>query len=294
MVDFIIIGAGPGGIESAVALKNKSYSTLIFESEYIGGKVNIAPRVDNFPPYEKIAGPDLAYEFYKKAEENHLDIKYETVLSVFKRDDIFNVKTNKSVYESKYVIVASGTKERFLGLPNEKELFGHGISYCALCDGHFFKNKDIMVVGGGNSAIKEAIYLAGLANHLYVVHRRNEFRCEPKYLDELKSYKNVELLTPYVLEEIKGEFKLESVKIKEVTKEVTKEIKIDALFPLIGQIPNTSFLPNEVLDNLGYVIVDDRYETIIKGLFAIGDVLPRVEKQIYLVVNDSNKLVSNL
>jgi len=287
-IDVIIIGAGPGGITLGCLLKKDNIDVSLFDYGPIGGKVNIAPRIDNFPPYEKIMGPDLAFEFYLKAKEAKLPILPYRVNSIKKENDIFIVKTNDEEYSSKVVVIATGTNEKKLGLEKEDHFFGHGLSYCALCDGHFFKNEEVAVIGGGNSAIKEAIYLTAICKTVYVIHRRNEFRCEKIYLDELKEKSNVKFLTPYICLEFIGDSSITSLRLKNVENNKEKILKIKAVFPLIGQDPNTSFVDESLLDEYKNVITDSNKETKIKGLFAIGDVLARVEKQIYLAVDDAN------
>ena len=259
----------------------------IIEKAIPGGKVNIAPRVDNYPGKHEIPGPELAMDFYKRLISSNVELIAEEVLEVKKEDEDFIIETNEQTIVSKAVYIACGTKERKLGLEKEDELLGHGVSYCALCDGHFFRNKDIVVIGGGNSALKEAIYLAKLASHVTVIHRRNEFRGANKLVYELKSFENVSILTPYIPLEIIGEEKVEGIKIQNRETNEIKEIKTDGLFPLVGQIPNSQFIKIEnVLNEYGNIPVDKNMMSSVKGLFAGGDILPREIRQIYLAEHD--------
>ena len=242
--DTLIIGAGPCGIRSAIILKEAGLDVAVFEYSTPGGKINIAPRVDNYPGFTKIPGPDLAVEFFNWLNKAEVEMIPEEVTSLTKKDDIFHIETPEGKYAAKTVIIASGTKERQLGLPNEEKLFGHGVSYCAVCDGHFFKGQDVLMIGGGNTALKEAIYMADLAHHVYLIHRRNEFRGNKYLVDEINALPNATILTPYVPVAILGDDKVTGAVIKNVE-------------------PKTK-------------------QTSVEGLYAGGDILPRDIRQIYL------------
>lgn len=295
-VDVVIIGAGPAGIGAAIALKKAEIDFVILESSAPGGKVNIAPRVDNYPGQFQIPGPDLAYIFYERLLNENIKIQGESVLSLSKEGDIFKVTGDQNVYEARAVLVATGAKEKMIGLPKEKEFLGKGISYCGLCDGHFFKGQDIAIVGGGNSALKEAIHLSGMVKKLYLVHRRNEFRGTTKLLDEIKAKQNIEILTPYIPLEILGEDKVEGLLIQHVETKETKTLKIEGLFPLVGQNPNTDFIKiPDVIDDYRFIPVDSKtMMSKVEGLFAAGDVLPRLIKQIYLSEHDGRVAAKNI
>ena len=293
--DVLIIGCGPCGIGAALKLKEAGVKFAIIEGSTPGGKVNIAPRVDNYPGFTKIPGPQLAVELFKRVTENNIEMIYDFVNELTKEDDLFVLKGNEDTYYAKYVAIASGTKERKIGLPKEDELLGHGISYCALCDGHFFKDKTIVVIGGGNSALKEAIHLAHIGKKLYVVHRRNEFRGSNKLVDELKELPNVEILTPYIPVEILGEEKVTGVILENKETGERKTIETDGLFPLVGQIPNTQFIEIEnVKDEWGLVPVDKSMQTGCENLYAGGDILPREIRQIYLAQHDGMVIAASI
>ena len=283
----LIIGFGPCGVGTAVKLKEAGVDVAIIEKSTPGGKINIAPRVDNYPHHKPISGPDLAVEFFMRANSAGIEYIGDEVTSLTKDDDIFTLVCQNNTYYAKTVVIASGTYERKLGLAKEEELFGHGLSYCAICDGHFFKNKDVAVIGGGNSALKEAIYLSDLVHKLYVIHRRNEFRGNLKLVNELKEKDNVEIITPYIPLEILGNDKVTGLIIQNRETEEKRTLNIDGLFPLVGQNPNTQFvkIPN-VLNEWGTVPVNKSYETSCPNLFAGGDVLPRDIRQIYLAEHD--------
>ena len=285
--DSIIIGAGPCGMRVALELQKKGVDFLLLEPSTPGGKVNVAPRVDNYPGFTKIPGPDLAVALFMRLVDAGIEITPETVLSLTKKEN-FIVKTDYNEYEAKTVVIASGTTERKLGLEKEDEMLGHGLSYCALCDGHFFKGQDIIVIGGGNSALKEAIHLAHVAKKVYLIHRRNEFRGSMKLVDELRSCPNVEILTPYVPNKILADDKVYGIEIAHRETGEIKTIELQGIFPAVGQNPNTQYINIEgVVDDWKTVPVTMKtMETNCENLFAGGDVLPRDIRQIYLAEHD--------
>lgn len=294
--DTIIIGAGPSGISAGLELKKNNFNVAVFEKGAPGGKVNIAPRVDNYPGFKEIPGPDLAYEFYKRVLNDNLLIIPEEVLHLRKNNDLFEIETDMGKYLAKTILIASGTLERKLGFPHEDDLLGKGISYCALCDGHFYKDKVVMVIGGGNAALKEAIYLTDLVKHLYLIHRRNEFRGNVKLVEELKSHSNVTVLTPYIpVEFIVDKNHIVGIKIKNISTNEEQIIELDGIFPLVGQLPNSSFIEIEgVKDEKGFIPVDKSMSSGVKGIFASGDILPRDIRQIYLAEFDGKKAASSI
>ena len=284
--DVVVIGAGPSGIGCTIALKKEGYNVALIEMSMPGGKINIAPRVDNYPGQKEIPGPDLAMIFYQRILDNELNFIGDEIISLDKEGDTFISTGKNGVYKSKAVYIASGTVERKIGLPNEDKLFGHGLSYCALCDGHFFKGQDVLVIGGGNAALKEAVHLAHLVKHLYLIHRRNEFRGSMKIVDELKSFDNVTIMTPYIPLEFIGEDKLEAVRIQNKETLEEKVLEVQGVFPLVGQNPNTTFIKLDIKNEWGNIPVDKTMSTRVEGCFAGGDVLPRDIRQIYLAEHD--------
>ena len=284
--DCVIIGAGPSGIGAAIELKNKGFDVILIEKSMPGGKINIAPRVDNYPGFKEIPGPDLAMEFYNRILSNNINFVGDEIISLDKKDDLFESVGKVGTYLSKTVYIATGTTERKIGLPKEDELFGHGLSYCAVCDGHFFKGQDVLLIGGGNTALKEAIYLAPLVKKLYLIHRRTEFRGSNKLVEELKSFKNVKILTPYIPVEFIGEDKLSGVKIRNVSSLEERVLDVQGVFPLVGQNPNTGFIKLDIKNEYGNIPVDKKMMTSVPGVFSGGDVLPRDIRQIYLAEHD--------
>ena len=283
----LVIGAGPSGIGAAIKLHQDGVEVAVIEMSTPGGKINIAPRVDNYPGQHQIPGPDLAVIFFERLMNEGVEFIGDEIISLDKENDLFVLKGRNDEYKCKTVYIATGTVEKKIGLPKEDELFGHGLSYCALCDGHFFKGQDILVIGGGNSALKEAVYLAGLAKHLYLIHRRNEFRGSMKIVDELRSKDNVTILTPYIpLEFLEEDGKLCGVKIQNKETGEEKVLSVQGVFPLVGQNPNTTFINIDIKNEWGNIPVDKKMMTRVPGAFSGGDVLPRDIRQIYLAEHD--------
>ena len=283
--DTLILGAGPCGIRTAIILKEAGLDIAVIEGSTPGGKINIAPRVDNYPGFTKIPGPDLAVEFFNWLMNAGVEMIPDMVTSLTKDDEgLFHVDCENGAYLAKTVLVATGTKERELGLPKEKELFGHGISYCAVCDGHFFKGQDVLIIGGGNTALKEAIFMADLAHHVYLIHRRNEFRGNKYLVTELENLPNATILTPYIPVELLGEGSLIGIVIENRETGERKTLDVQGVFPLVGQIPNSQFINIDgVKDEWGTIPVNPKTkQTSVEGLYAGGDILPRDIRQIYL------------
>ena len=283
--DTLIVGSGPSGIFSAIKLKELGYNVALFEYSTPGGKVNIAPRIDNFPGYDKISGPDLAFAFFTQMNEAGIELIPTRVDSVRKNGDIFDVITSDGIYHAKTVIAASGTDEKKLELDNEASLLGHGLSYCAICDGHFFKDQIVMVVAEDKYAISEAIYLAKLAKEVIVVTSSDTLKGDKRLLDELASFNNVRYIYNSKVTKLIG------ITLRKVELNHIDEIEVNGIFPLLGYLPNTSYLPVSILNSDGFVMVNRNYETSIKGLYAIGDVIDRELKQIYLAKIDAEKVV---
>ena len=284
LYDTLILGAGPCGIRTAIILKEAGLDIAAIEGSTPGGKINIAPRVDNYPGFTKIPGPDLAVEFFNWLNNAGVEMIPDMVVSLTKEDNIFHVDCEHGSYLAKTVLVATGTKERELGLPKEKELFGHGVSYCAVCDGHFFKGQDVLIIGGGNTALKEAIFMTDLAHHVYLIHRRNEFRGNKYLVTELENLPNATILTPFVPVSLLGEKRLTGVVIENRETGEQKTLDVQGVFPLVGQIPNSQFIKiDNVKDEWGTIPVNPKTkQTGCEGLYAGGDILPRDIRQIYL------------
>ena len=284
MYDTIIIGAGPAGLTSALYLLRANKKILVLESKNYGGQIINANKIKNYPGIEEITGFDFATNLYNQVKKLGCEIKYETVEKI---DENKNVYTNKNTYTTKTIIIATGSTNRKLNLPNEREFIGKGISYCATCDGAFFKGKKVAVNGGGNTAIEDALYLSDIVDKVYLIHRREEFRAQSKLLEELKLKKNVEIITNSTITNILGETKLEEITIKKETKE--EKIKIDGLFIAIGQEPKNEIFSNVVeLNQYGYIETIDDVHTKTPGIYVAGDTRVKELRQLTTAVSDGS------
>lgn len=280
--DSIIIGAGPAGLSAAIYLKRANIDVLVIEKGAFGGKVNYTAVIDNYLGAEKAFGPDLAFKFYNHAIENDVEIVSDDIINVTKKDQLFVIQSNDEEYLAKTIIVASGTTDKKLDLANANKFEHHGISYCAVCDGPLYKNKDVAVLGGGNSALEEALYLANVTSKVYLIHRRNAFRGDKKVIEQIENNPKIILKLSLTIEELIGDKSLEQIKLNN-----GEVINVSALFPYIGQIPNTQFLSfTNLCNENGYIIVNNNMDTNVAGLFAAGDVTNQKLKQVVTATSD--------
>ena len=283
----IVVGAGPSGITACIYLKRAGFDPYLIESTMPGGKISSTFKVDNYPGFDSISGADLAFKMMDQLQKNEIEIHFETVLEVKKKEELVYIKTDSEEYQAEAVIIATGTKEKKLNIPGEEEYFHKGISFCAVCDGGFFKNKPMAIIGGGNSALEEALYLENIAKPLYLIHRRKEFRGDQILIDELEKNENVKILTPYIPLRFIGEDKLTSLVIENVETKEQLTIEVNAAFEYVGASANTSFIKDkEILDEKGYIIVNSKMETAVKGIYAAGDVTVKELRQIVTASND--------
>ena len=280
--DSIIIGAGPAGLSAAIYLKRANIDVLVIEKGTFGGKVNYTAVIDNYLGAEKAFGPDLAFKFYNHAIENDVEIVSDDIINVTKKDQLFVIQSNDEEYLAKTIIVASGTTDKKLDLANANKFEHHGISYCAVCDGPLYKNKDVAVLGGGNSALEEVLYLTNVTSKVYLIHRRNEFRGDKKVIEQIENNPKIILKLSLTIEELIGDKSLEQIKLNN-----GEVINVSALFPYIGQIPNTQFLSfTNLCNENGYIIVNNNMDTNVPGLFAAGDVTNQKLKQVVTATSD--------
>ena len=287
MYDLIIVGAGPAGLTAAVYASRAGLKTLILEKGAPGGKVFVTHLVENYPGFESISGRELAGNMHKHALKFGAEYVYGDVLKIEDLGETKEVTTNMGKYTSKTVIIATGTENRKLDIKGEDEFTGRGVSYCAICDGNFFKGKDVVCVGGGNSALEEALYLADVCKSVTIIHRRDEFRAENYIVENVKKHPNIKLALDSVVEEIIGEDKVSSVKLKNVkTKEVTT-LDTEGVFIYVGLISLTSnFNTLPILDKTGAVLTNEHMETSIKGIYSAGDVKSKELRQIATAISD--------
>lgn len=283
--DIIIIGGGPAGLSAAIYASRALKKTLIIEKSVFGGQITQASKVENYPGFEEVSGMDLGEKMADQAKRLGVENIYGEVTQIKKNEETFTVTVGQKEYLSKVVIYATGASPRKLHVDNEAKLLGSGISYCATCDGAFFKEKTVCVIGGGNTAIDDALYLANLCKKVYVIHRRDSFRGEPVKVSLLKEKENVEFILNATVKSVDGENFVESIILLENMQE--RKIKVDGVFVAIGNVPNTKLLEDFVpLTPNGYIITNYDLETSVTGFYAAGDVREKKVRQLTTATND--------
>ncbi|MBR1936251.1 MAG: thioredoxin-disulfide reductase [Bacilli bacterium] len=285
MYDIIIVGAGPAGLTAAIYGRRASKKVLVLEAKSYGGQIINTLDIENYPAESHISGFDFATQLYNQAKDLGAEIIFEKVVEI-KNEKEKEVITTKNKYLGKTIILATGSENRKLNLEKENDLVGKGISYCATCDGAFYKNKNVAVVGGGNTALEDALYLTDLANKVYLIHRRDEFRGEESTLNLLKMKDNIEFIYNSNVTKLNASEKLESI---EVTNKdgSTKKIDVDGLFVAVGRIPeNENFAKLINLDNSGYIIAGEDCNTNVPGIFVAGDNRTKEVRQLVTATSD--------
>ena len=281
--ELIIIGAGPAGLAAGIYGARSGLKTLILEGKMAGGTAADAPLIENYPGFQSINGMELAQKMAAHCRSTGVIIReFESVIGLDLKGEKKIVKTNRAVYEANAVIIASGSHYRELNVPGEKEFRGRGVSYCGICDGPLFKGKRVLVVGGGNSAVMTALYLAGLASEVKIAHRRSEFRAEEALVKDLVAKKNIEILWNTELKEIQGEKLVAKVILFNNQNGETQEMAIDGVFIQVGEDPNSQ-LAREAgveVDEDGYIKIDIFQRTNVSGVYAAGDVTNHPVKQV--------------
>lgn len=276
MFDIIIIGLGPAGVAAAIYAKRSNMNAIAIDPGPVGGLLNNINDISNYPGFTEITGPDLAFKMYQQVNTLDIPVISEPVIKIEKHEKNFIVSTTNKEYTGKKVIIAIGRKTRKLGLTDEDKYFGKGLSYCAVCDGPLYKHKDVCVVGGGNSALQEAMYLSTIVNKVYLVHRSETFRASAELVDTVKKTKNITIIDNDNVNKINGAEHVESLTLTS-----GKTIEVAALFAFIGYLPGTSFISNlNICNDNGYILVNENMETKIKGIYAAGDIIKQSYYQI--------------
>ena len=286
MYDIIIIGAGPAGMTAAIYGKRALKSVLILEAITYGGQIINTLDIENYPVEAHISGFDFATKLYNQVIDLGAEIKYEKVTEIIDKNEYKEVMTSKNTYQAKTIIIATGADNRKLGLENERDLIGKGISYCATCDGNFFKKKDVAVVGGGNTALEDALYLSSIANKVYLIHRRDQFRGDQSVVEKLKERDNVEFVYNSNVTKLIADESLASI---EVTNKdgSTRNIPVKGLFIAIGKVPENENFKNLInVDETGYIIADESCHTNIPGIFVAGDTRNKELRQLVTATAD--------
>ena len=291
MYDIIIIGAGPSGMSAALYALRANKKVLLLEKECFGGQIINASNIENYPALSNVSGYDFATNLYNQIKSLGVILKYEEVLEVTEKKEVI---TRKSTYKGKNIIIATGLKKRKLNLENEDKLLGRGISYCATCDGNFYKNKNVAVVGGGNTALEDALYLSNIASKVYLIHRRDNFRGEKKLISEVKEKNNIELILNSNITKIIGEDNLNSIEITDNRNNISK-LEIDGLFIAIGNIPDNNRFKNIIdLDENGYIIANANLKTKTDNIYVAGDTRVKSLRQLVTATSDGARTATEI
>lgn len=283
----VIIGAGPAGLSAAIYGQRAGKKTLLIDAKGFGGQIINTPEVENYPGIKKVSGLELATNLYEQATELGAEIVYEKAVGIEDTGASKKVKTESAVYETKSVIIATGAKNRPMDLENEEKYTGAGVSYCATCDGAFFRGRDVAVIGGGNTALEDAEVLSGIADKVYLIHRRDQFRGEEANVKRLREKDNVEFVLNSVPVELVGDTMISGLKVKNVKTEEVITLLVQGVFVAIGQMPdNKDFADVAGLDDKGYVAAGEDCLTNTPGVFTAGDCRTKKVRQLATAAAD--------
>ena len=286
MYDIIIVGAGPAGLTSAIYARRANKKVLVLEAKAYGGQIINTLDIENYPANNHISGFDLATNMYNQAKELGTEFVFDKVIEIKNYSKYKEVVTNNGKYKCKALILATGSENRKLGLVNEEELVGKGVSYCATCDGAFYKDKVVAVAGGGNTALEDALYLSDIAKEVYLIHRRDTFRGEESTVNKLKGRSNVTFIYNSNVTKLNASGRLESIEITDRDNN-KKDLKVDALFIAVGQVPeNQNFAKIINLDDKGYIIAKENCHTNRRGIFVAGDARTKNLRQLVTATSD--------
>lgn len=291
MYDVIIVGMGIGGITAGIYAKRAGLNVLMFEKSSPGGMLQKIDKIQNYPGFSEISGPDLALNLFNQVKEVGVPFKFEEVLDVEITEENKKVITKNGTYEAKNVIVATGRTPKYLGLDNEKDYLGRGLSTCASCDGNFYKGEDVAVVGSGNSALQESLYLANIVNKVYLLHRGVNFKGDDALVERVRNTQNIEIVDGVNIKKINEV----DGKIESVTLDNEKTINVKGVFIYIGYKPDTDMFKKLDITNInGDIIVSENFETEIDGLYAIGDCAKKGVYQLVTAASDGCIAVSDI
>jgi len=288
--DLIVVGGGPGGMTACVYASRAGLDVLLLEKDGIGGQTALTYEIKNYPGFVNTDGFTLTQKMLEQVQDNGVNVVMEEVCKVELDSEIKTIHTYQNQYKCKSVIFGLGAKPRKLGLAEEKQYLGKGISYCAVCDGSFFRDKVVAVVGGGNSAFEDACYLSNIAKKVYLVHRRDEFVAQDilvKELQEKAQNGNVEFVLHTQVVKAFGENNLDEIELENLVDHSHSKLQVDGLFVAVGRIADTELLTNEVeIDKFGYIVVDEKMQTKIQGVYAVGDCTQKALRQIVTACAD--------
>ncbi|MDY0323580.1 MAG: thioredoxin-disulfide reductase [Candidatus Carbobacillus sp.] len=287
LYDVAIVGAGPAGMTAAVYTSRANMKTLLIERGIPGGQMANTEDVENYPGYDHILGPDLSNKMFEHAQKFGAEYVYGDVTAVEDHGHFKRIQTLDGHYDARALIIASGAEARKLGVPGEDRLSGRGVSWCAICDGAFFKDRDLVVVGGGDSAVEEAVYLTRFAKKVTVVHRRDAFRAQKILQERLFANEKIDVIWNHVVDEIVGEKRVEGVVVRDVQSGEKKTLSVQGVFIYVGMDPlSKPFLDLGITNDAGYIVTDELMRTRIPGIFAAGDVREKTLRQIVTATGD--------
>ena len=289
MYDIIVVGSGPAGMTAGIYAKRSGLKTLIIEKNIIGGQASLTYEIKNYPGFETISGMELGMLMQQQAESLGCEFAYEVVNEINLQDK--TIKTDSAIYKGKAIILALGAAARRVGVDNEENLIGKGVAYCAMCDGAFFKGEDVALIGGGNTAIEDAIYLSNICKSVTIVNNLPEFTCQQTLKDELNKVisdkNNITIHQNSVVNRIDGEDRLSGVEILNTATNEKTLLNVNGMFVAIGRKPDTDIIQNQIeLDKFGYIIADEDMKTSVEGVFAAGDVRVKNLRQIITACSD--------
>ncbi|MBO7274378.1 MAG: FAD-dependent oxidoreductase [Clostridia bacterium] len=285
--DIAIVGGGPAGMTAALYAARAGKSVLLFEGEMLGGQILPTRKIENYPALPDVDGYTFADGLTKQITALGVQIVYATVSGIEKNAEEFTLAAGKEEYIARAVILATGLKHRKLGLDGEEALIGCGVSFCATCDGMFFRRREVAVVGGGNTAVQDALVLAEYCSRVYLIHRRNELRAERNLAEQMREKENIEFIGETVIEELSGEGSLQSLTLRNLSTGAVEYLPVAALFEAIGQLPQNAAFANLVdLDEDDYFLTDNNCATSCPGIFAAGDACRKTVRQLTTAVSD--------
>ena len=294
--DVIIIGAGPAGLAAGIYGKRAGFDILILDTSSIsGGQILNTYEIDNYPGFPGASGQEVADAMRQHCDKLGVEFARGRVTSIIDNGATKDLVTKKNTYTAKSIIIATGASNKKLGCPGEEELSGMGVSYCATCDGAFFKEKQVAVVGGGDVALEDAIYLSRFCTKVYLIHRRDEFRGAKVLQDQVKSTDNIEIIYDTVVNSINGTQSVESITVQNTKTDASSELKVDGIFIAVGTVPNTQILSGLVqMDDKGYVVADETCKTSWPGVFVAGDVRTKPLRQVLTATADGANAITSI
>ena len=287
--DIVVIGSGPAGVTAAIYASRAQKNVLVIEKEAFGGMITHSPKVENYPGYNLISGLDLADKFIAQAMDLGVMFEFDEVKEIIKNENTFTLKCENNSFEGKSVIIATGSKHRTLNLENEERLTGHGVSYCAVCDGPFYANKDVVIIGGGNSAMQEALLLSSYCTSVTMIQNLNFFTGEKALADQINKTSNIKVMFNKLVVGLNGEDSLTSITLKDQISNEIETLETESVFVAIGQQANNQAFKNVCsLDEQGFIITDELCNSDVEGIYVAGDCRVKKIRQIVTATSDGS------